>query len=358
MRPDRTYIIAEAGVNHNGSLDMAKQLIEVAAQAGADAVKFQTFKAEQLVGRSAPKAEYQARTTDPAESQFEMIRKLELGETAHTALIRHCEECGISFLSTPFDEESVALLTDRLKLSRIKIPSGEITNAPLILKIAQSGIPIILSTGMSTLDEIREALGVIAFGYMRGTGPSLPSFAAAYNTTKGQEVLRGNVTLLHCTTEYPTPTAEINLKAMDTMREAFGLPVGFSDHSEGITAAIAAVARGAVLIEKHFTLDRALPGPDHRASLEPEALGAMVRAIRDVELMLGSGLKEPSRSERKNMAIARKSLVAACPIVSGELFTMENVTAKRPGNGVSPMQYWDVTGTVARKAYEKDELIP
>lgn len=358
MSTDHTYIIAEAGVNHNGSLDMAKRLVEVAAQTGADAVKFQTFKAERLVSRTAPKAEYQTRTTDAAESQLEMIRKLELDEAAHAALFEHCDKCGIAFLSTPFDEESVALLTGRLQLSRIKIPSGEITNAPLILCIAQTGIPIILSTGMSTLDEIQDALGIIAFGYMGCSGPSLSAFNAAYNTPEGQATLREKVTLLHCTTEYPAPSAEINLKAMDTMREAFGLPVGFSDHSQGITAAIAAVARGAVLVEKHFTLDRTLPGPDHKASLEPEALETMIKAIRDVELMLGTGLKEPSPSERKNMAIARKSLVAACPIASGELFTVENITAKRPGNGVSPMRYWEVTGTAARKAYEKDEQIP
>lgn len=354
----KTFIIAEAGVNHNGSLDMAKKLIEVAAEAGADAVKFQTFKADRLVSKSAPKAEYQTRTTDATESQFEMIRKLELDEEAHTALIEHCGRCGIEFLSTPFDEESVTLLTDRLKLSRIKIPSGEITNAPLILKIALTGTPIILSTGMSTLDEIQDALGVIAFGYTGCSGPSLAAFGAAYNTPEGKAMLRDKVTLLHCTTEYPAPSAEVNLKAMDTMRGAFGLPVGFSDHSEGITAAVAAVARGAVLIEKHFTLDMTLPGPDHKASLEPDALKAMIQAIREVELLLGTGLKEPSPSEHKNMAIARKSLVAACPIAPGEMFTTGNITAKRPGSGISPMRYWEIAGTVARKAYEKDELIP
>lgn len=357
MQPSKTYIIAEAGVNHNGSLKMAKELVEVAADAGADAVKFQTFKADRLVSSSAPKAEYQNRTTDVSESQQEMIRKLELSESDHVSLIEHCRKSGIEFLSTPFDEESVRLLADECKLSRIKIPSGEITNGPLILNVAQTGMPVILSTGMSTLGEIEDALGALAFGYLGLENPSFKAFRSAYCSTEGQIILQHKVTLLHCTTEYPAPFSEVNLRAMDTMRLAFGLPVGFSDHTEGISVPIAAVARGAVLIEKHFTLDRSLPGPDHKASLEPAELKQMVWSIREVELALGNGLKMPSASENKNILVARKSLVATCPIASGQIFSAQNLGAKRPGGGLSPMQYWDLLGREAKATYGVDEAI-
>ncbi|NTV49359.1 MAG: N-acetylneuraminate synthase [Geobacteraceae bacterium] len=357
MQAHHTYIIAEAGVNHNGSLDMAKKLVEVAAEAGADAVKFQTFKADKLVSRLAPKAEYQARTTASDESQHEMIRKLELDEHAHETLIEHCKVCSIEFLSTPFDLESVDLLARRFDLPIIKIPSGDITNAPLLLKIAQTGKPVILSTGMCTLGEVEDALGVLAFGYLGSSKPSISAFRAAYCSAQGQSVLQNRVTLLHCTTEYPAPFEDVNLKVMDTLRSAFGLPVGYSDHSEGITVPIAAVARGAVVIEKHFTLDSNLPGPDHKASLEPAELKQMVAAIRIVEQALGSGRKYPTPSELKNINVARKSLVAARSITSGELFTAESISVKRPGNGLSPMHNWEMSGRTSSKNYGVDEVI-
>ncbi|AMV71854.1 N-acetylneuraminate synthase [Desulfuromonas carbonis] len=357
MKARHTYIIAEAGVNHNGSLEMAKKLVEVAADAGADAVKFQTFKANKLVSSLAPKAEYQTRTTGSDESQFEMIRKLELDDHAHEALIAHCKICNIEFLSTPFDLESVDLLAGRFDLPCIKIPSGEITNAPLLLKIARTGKPVILSTGMSTLGEVEDALGVLAFGFLSKSGPSIAAFRAAYCSAQGQALLLDKVTLLHCTTEYPAPLEDVNLQVMDTLKSAFGLPVGYSDHTEGIAVPIAAVDRGAVVIEKHFTLDRSLPGPDHKASLEPAELRQMVRSIRDVEQALGTGTKHPTPSELKNMAVARKSLVAACTIRSGEPFTAENLAVKRPGNGLSPMHQWELLGRKAGKDFAVDEAI-
>lgn len=353
-----TYIIAEAGVNHNGSLDVAIQLIDKAAEAGADAVKFQTFKAEKLVSRTAPKAEYQTKTTDSTESQFEMIKRLELDKTSHKLLIEHCLMREIHFLSTPFDVDSVELLAYTFNLPRLKIPSGEITNALLLLKVTLAGRPVILSTGMSTLGEIETALSILAFGYTQPEQkPSLAVFEKAYCSESGQQALRENVVLLHCTTEYPAPFTDINLRAMDTLRDAFGLPVGFSDHSSGIAIPIAAVARGAVVIEKHFTLDRNLPGPDHKASLEPEELKAMVQSIRQVEAALGSPLKAPAPSELKNKPVARRSLVAARDILKGEVFTEKNLTAKRPGNGISPIYYWDLLGKAADRDYKQDETV-
>jgi len=355
----KTFIIAEAGVNHNGSLELAKQLVDVAVQAGADAVKFQTFRAEKVVSSSAPKAAYQCRTTEENESQLEMLRKLELSEDQHSELITYCQQKGIQFLSTPFDEISVDLLVRKFDLPLIKIPSGEITNGPFLLFIARTGKPVILSTGMSTLGEVETALGVLAFGYTQPhTKPSLAAFQAAYASAEGQQALRQKVTLLHCTTEYPAPFEDVNLSAMDTLRAAFGLSVGYSDHTPGIAVPIAAVARGAVVIEKHFTLDRHLPGPDHRASLEPVELKQMVEAIRQVEQALGSGLKIPAASEKKkNTLVVRRSLVAACPIKKGEQFTRENIAAKRPGDGCSPMLFWDYIGKWAVKDYLPDEQI-
>lgn len=356
--PNSVYVIAEAGVNHNGSLDMAVQLIDVAAAAGADAVKFQTFRAENIISRYAPKARYQAAATDPAESQLEMVKKLELDENAHSLLVNHCRARGIEFISTPFDMESVDLLAERLGIPRLKLPSGEITNAPLLLKAACTGKPVILSTGMSTLGEIETALGVLAFGYIFPNGnPSLTAFAEAYWSTEGQKVLREKVVLLHCTTEYPTPFSDVNLRVLDTLKAAFGLPVGFSDHTPGISIPIAAAARGAVIIEKHFTLDRNLPGPDHKASLEPGELMAMVESIRQVEKALGSPIKAPAPSELKNMHVARKSIVAANPISKGELFTEENLSLKRPGGGLSPVYYWDLLGRAADRDYIEDEMV-
>lgn len=354
-----TFIIAEAGVNHNGSIEMAEKLIDVAAEAGADAVKFQTFRAGELVSRSAPKAEYQIRTTTADESQLEMIRKLELSEAMHEALIAHARTRHIKFLSTPFDLPSLHLLAGRFGLDTIKISSGEIISAPFLLEIAQIGRKVILSTGMSTLDEVRSALGVLAFGYTAAAGekPGRDVFEAAFSGAAGRTALREKVAILHCTTEYPAPYAEVNLKAMDTLRETFGLPVGLSDHTRGIQIPVAAVARGASIVEKHFTLDRRLPGPDHAASLEPAELAEMVSAIRCVESALGDGVKRPTESERKNRVVARKSLVAARVIRAGELFNMENLTLKRPGDGVSPYDYWDYLGRPASRNYEPDEGI-
>lgn len=357
MSVNHTYIIAEAGVNHNGSLEMARQLVMVAAAAGADAVKFQTFKTDALVSRSAPKADYQSRTTDAEESQHEMIRKLELDIHAHEVLLEQCRLSGIEFLSTPFDLESVDLLTSRFDLRCIKIPSGDITNAPLLLRIARTGKPVILSTGMSTLGEIEDALGVLAYGYLGGTAPSMSAFSAAYCSSEGAAIIREKVKLLHCTTEYPAPLEDVNLRVMDTLQRAFDLPVGYSDHTQGIAVPIAAVARGAVVIEKHFTLDCNLPGPDHKASLEPDELKQMVDAIRQVEQSLGSGRKQPTPSELKNMSVARKSLVASCDIAVNELFTVDNLTVKRPGSGMSPLGYWGLIGSKAVRAFTEDEMI-
>lgn len=352
------YIIAEAGVNHNGSLDMARQLVAAAAKAGADAVKFQTFKAERGISRMAPKAEYQLKTTSDGESQLSMVKKLELDEAAHRVLMEDCKKNGIHFLSTPFDLESVDLLVRKFNLPRLKIPSGELTHAQYLLKIARTGKPVIVSTGMCRLDEVGEALGILAFGYLEATqAPSLAACQRAYSSGPGRRVLREKVTLLHCTTEYPCPMNEVNLRAMNTLATTFGLPIGLSDHSQGIVAPIAAVAMGAVMIEKHFTLDRSLPGPDHKASLTPQELAEMVRSIRDVQLALGDGNKAPTASEFKNQAIARKSLVAATIISKGETFTESNVTAKRPGTGISPLRYWECLGKVARRDIMEDELL-
>ena len=354
----RTFIVAEAGVNHNGSLEMARRLVEVAAEAGADAVKFQTFTAEKVVTAAAPKADYQRATTESGESQLEMIRKLELDNEAFRALAEHAAARGIEFMSTPFDIDAVGFLADTIGVKRLKLPSGEITNGPLLLAAARTGKPIILSTGMSTLDDVRAALAILAFGYARPDDvPSRAAFEAARESVEGQSALREKVVLLHCTTEYPAPFAEVNLRAMDTMAQTFGLPVGYSDHTLGIEVAVAVVARGAVVVEKHFTLDRGLPGPDHAASLEPDELTAMVREIRNVEAALGSPVKAPTPSEAKNMAIARRSLVAARDIHTGETFDAASLTAKRPGTGVSPMAYWDVVGRVARRDFRRDEMI-
>lgn len=354
----RVLVIAEAGVNHNGSLARARELVDAARAAGADAVKFQSFRAELLVSRSSPKAAYQQSGTPAGESQLEMLRRLELGEDEHRALIDHCAGVGIRFLSSPFDLPSLDLLVGRLGVSWVKIASGQITNAPLLLAAARARVPVILSTGMSTLEDVEAALGVLAFGYgPAGESPSRAAFLRALARPKGREHLADRVTLLHCTTEYPAPFAEVNLRAMDTMREAFALPVGLSDHTPGIAIPLAAVARGATVIEKHFTLDRGLPGPDHKASLEPGELKAMVEGIRQVEVALGDGRKVPAASELGNRAVARQSLVAAAAIKCGERFNEANLGFKRPGTGVSPLFYWDVLGTAATRDYAPDETI-
>jgi N-acetylneuraminate synthase len=349
-----TYVIGEAGVNHNGSLDLALKLVDAAVAAGADAVKFQTFKAASLTSRHAPKAAYQDRAVGAESSQLEMIRKLELGAEEHRRIHEHCAKRGITFLSTPFDVASLAFLVD-LGVPRIKASSGDLTNLPLLRAIGATRLPCILSTGMATLADVEGALGAVASGAL-STGETVP-WSAALRRDDGQRYLADNVVLLHCTTEYPAPLAEVNLRAMDTLASAFGLPVGYSDHTEGITIPVAAVARGAVLIEKHFTLDRTMEGPDHAASLEPGELRAMVRAIRDVELSLGSGRKVPSPSEAANARAARRSLVAGRSIAKGETFTSENLVAKRPGTGISPMRYDECIGKVADRDYDEDEVI-
>jgi len=330
-----TFIIAEAGVNHNGSTELAKELVTVAAEAGADAVKFQTFKAEKSVSNSAPKAEYQKQTTGSGESQFDMIKKLELDVSAHQDLIEHCKKRDILFLSTPFDHESIELLNS-LNLPVFKIPSGEITNLPYLRRIGRLRKPVILSSGMATLGEIEFALDIL--------------------TKEGLQLQ--NITVLHCNTEYPTPMEDVNLKAMQTIAAAFpGIRVGYSDHTLGIEIPVAAAAMGATVIEKHFTLDRNMEGPDHRASLEPDELKAMVKAIRNVEKAMGDGWKKPSPSERKNMSVARKSIVAAKAICKGEILTEENLAVKRPGNGISPVLWDEVIGKRAVRNFQEDELI-
>lgn len=330
----KTLVIAEAGVNHNGNLGMAKQLIAAAAAAGADLVKFQTFVASKLVAPHAPKAQYQKSNTDGAESQLEMVRKLELSRADHEALVAECDRCGIGFFSTAFDVDSLEMLME-LKLDRVKIPSGEITNLPFLRRVARSGMPVILSTGMATLGDIEAAVDALE---LAGTA-------------------RSRITILHCNTEYPTPFLDVNLRAMQSLREAFGVQIGYSDHTAGIEVPIAAVALGATVIEKHFTLDRQLPGPDHQASLEPHELKAMVSAIRNIELALGDGIKRPTPSESKNRAIARKSLVAARQIRAGEVFGETNVTTKRPGTGISPMRWDEIMGRHAPRDFEVDELL-
>jgi N,N'-diacetyllegionaminate synthase len=331
---NKVFIIAEAGVNHNGSIDLAKKLIDVASDSGADAVKFQTFKAERLVSKSADKADYQKKTTDAKESQFDMIKKLELDLDTHKELISYCKTKNIMFLSTPFDQDSIKLLDD-LGLEIFKIPSGEITNLPYLRDIGKLGKKIILSTGMSDIGEIEDALDILID-----------------SGTKKE-----NITILHANTMYPTPMEDVNLKAMQTIGNTFDITFGYSDHTLGIEVDIAAVAMGAGVIEKHFTLDKMMEGPDHKASLEPNELKAMVEAIRNIEIALGSGIKKPSKSEMPNMQIARKSIVANVNIKKGEIFTQKNITIKRPGNGINPMRWDDIIGTIAQKDYEIDELI-
>ncbi|AZV99710.1 TPA: N-acetylneuraminate synthase [Escherichia coli] len=354
-----TLIIAEAGVNHNGDEKLAFELVDAAYKAGADIVKFQTFKAKNLVTEQAKQADYQVANTQRQESQLAMLSRLELSWEAHHALVKHCEALGIEFLSTAFDSESLDFLVNDLGIKRLKLPSGELTNAPLVLEHARTGCDIIVSTGMATLSEIEAALGVIAFGYIssKDEKPCIEAFERAYATREGQKLLKEKVTILHCTTEYPAPMGEINLRAMDSLREAFDLPAGYSDHSEGITIPVAAVARGAVIIEKHFTLDKNMEGPDHKASLEPDELAAMVKAIRQIEIALGNKVKAPTVSEIKNKSVARKSLVAAQKIRAGETFTASNVTIKRPGNGMSPYSYWDILEKISTKEYLPGDLI-
>ena len=329
---DKVFIIAEAGVNHNGDLTLAKRLVDVASEAKVDAIKFQTFKSEELVSIHAQKAAYQKKATNKDETQLEMLKRLELSEEDYKELISYCVQKKILFLSTPFDLPSIRFL-ESTGIEIYKIPSGEITNLPYLREIGRLQKKIILSTGMSTIDEIAECIQVL---YNQGSK---------------------DITLLHCSTEYPTPMKDVNLNAMLTLRNKFQLQVGYSDHTLGIEVPIAAVALGAKVIEKHITLDKTMEGPDHKASLEPQELKAMVVAIRNIEMALGNGEKVPSPSEIKNMAVARKSIVAAKPIKLGERFTEENLTVKRPGIGICPMKWDEVIGGKSKKNYEKDELI-
>lgn len=354
---DRTFFIAEAGVNHNGSLALALQLVDVAAAAKADAVKFQTFKATKLVTAKAAKAAYQVANTKESGGQLAMLQRLELTESDHHALVQHCKLRGIQFMSTAFDAESLAFLAT-LGMPVLKVPSGDITCAPLLLQAARLHMPLIVSTGMSTLADIEGALGVIAFGLTSDSEPAgRADFLAAYCNAEGRQALVQHVTLLHCVTQYPAPPEAVNLRAMDTMAAAFGLPVGYSDHTLGIEVSLAAVARGATIIEKHFTLDRALPGPDHAASLEPGELAQLISGIRNIEKALGSTVKSPAAQEMGNRPVARRSLVAARPIRQGELLTADALTTKRPGSGISPMDFWGLLGRPALRDFNTDDLI-
>jgi N,N'-diacetyllegionaminate synthase len=328
----KVFIIAEAGVNHNGDIGMAKKLIAAAKEAGADAVKFQTFKSDKAISKFAGKAEYQKDTTGGNETQLDMVRKLELPYDDFIELKKYCDESGIIFMSTPFDSDSINFL-DRLNLSIFKIPSGEITNLPYLIQVGRLKKKVILSTGMSTLSEINDAIKVL-----KDNGTY-------------------DITVLHCNTEYPTPYKDVNLKAMLTIKKVFDLEVGYSDHTLGIEVPIAAAAMGAAVIEKHFTLDNNMEGPDHKASLEPDQLKHMVTAIRNIEKSMGNGIKEPSQSEGKNIVIVRKSIIAKKNIVKGEIYTEENLTVKRPGNGISPMRWFEVLGQAAKRDFEEDELI-
>ena len=329
---NKTLIIAEAGVNHNGNIKLAKQMVDKAVGLGVDIIKFQTFVSKNIAAKSAKKAEYQKKQTDSSESQLEMLSRLELSFENFVELEKYCDKRGIEFLSTAFDLESIDFLSS-LDMKRWKIPSGEITNLPYLMKIAKLNKPIILSTGMSTMKDIKDALTVL-----RDNGAN-------------------DITVLHCTTEYPTPYEDVNLNAMNTIKNEFNVPIGYSDHTKGIEIPIAAVAMGATVIEKHFTLDKNMDGPDHKASLEPDELKAMVSAIRNIEIALGTGEKKPAASEKKNMLVARKSIIAKHNIKKGEVLSEESLTVKRPGNGISPMRWFEVIGKTATKGYEEDELI-
>lgn len=329
---EKVYIIAEAGDNHNGDFNTALKLVDVAKRAGADCVKFQTFVTEEIISKYAEMAEYQKKNTGKEESQFEMVKRIELSFDEFRKIKEYCDRVGIQFLSTPFDLKSVDFLNE-LGVPFFKIPSGEITNYPYLIKIAHTGKPVVMSTGMCEPDEILAAINVL------------------------EKNGSGEITLLHCNTEYPTPLKDVNLYAMRTMKKMFGKKVGYSDHTKGIEVPVAAVALGACVIEKHFTLDKNMPGPDHKASLEPDELGRMVKNIRNIEIALGDGVKRVSESERKNIAIARKSIVARRNIQEGEILTEENLAVKRPGTGINPMQWMEVLGTRAVRDFKEDELI-
>lgn len=351
-------IIAEAGVNHNGDEDRAMEMVDCAADAGADFIKFQTFIPEEVISIHSPKAEYQRQTTGDDDSQLEMVRKLALSHESHGRLLERCGQLGIGFLSTPFDIASLHFLTGTLGLETIKIPSGELTTGPLLLAAARTGANIILSTGMANIREIETALLLLSFGYASPQGtPDIDQLSMQKFGMPQREILAHRVTILHCTTEYPAPFADLNLNAMTTMRDEFGLATGLSDHSEGILAGVAAAAMGASVIEKHFTLDRDLPGPDHQASLAPDQLVELIAAIRTVEIMLGGSEKRITPSEMANLPIVRKSIVAARSIKMGTILGEDDIATKRPGTGITPMQYWNLLGKTATRDYAPDEIL-
>lgn len=351
-------IIAEAGVNHNGELSLAFELIDIAQEAGADFIKFQTFKTDKLTTENAKKADYQVSNTKNNSSQYEMLKKLELSEQNFFDLKEYAKKKNIKLLSTAFDEDSLEFLVNKLELNTLKIASGELTNAPFILSHAKKKKKLIVSTGMSGLKEIEEALGVIAFGLLGlNETPNEQAFKYAYISEEGQQLLKKHVTLLHCTSEYPAPFQDINLNAIKTLRNTFGLPVGYSDHTSGIAISTAAVACGATVIEKHITLDKTMEGPDHAASLEPQELKDLVEAARAVEIAMGDGIKIPRPSEIKNQAICQKSIVAEKTIQIGEKFTNDNIAIKRPGDGMKPSSYWQVLGAASKKEYKAGDLI-
>lgn len=357
MNARHVYVIAEAGVNHNGERDLAFQLVDVAAAAGADAVKFQTFDARRLASGSAPKADYQKASTDAAESQLDMLRKLELPVEWHVELQAHARKQGIEFLSTAFDAESLAFLAG-LGLPLFKVPSGELTNAPLLWQFARTGKPLVVSTGMATLSEVEQGLAIIAHALACEQEPrSMEEVWRAWSEHAQRQRLRGHVTLLHCTSQYPTPASEVNLLAMDTLAGAFGLEVGYSDHTEGTLIPAAAVARGARIIEKHFTTDRRLPGPDHPASLEPAELAQMVRDIRALEVALGNGIKAPQASEWDTRSAARQQVVARRDIAAGETFRREDLGTARCGRGLPPTVLWELVGGKSRRSFAAGEAI-
>jgi len=355
----KTYIIAEIGVNHNGSFDTAKKLIEKAANAHADAVKFQIFDPELLVHKSTPQANYQSKNTGVVESQLEMLKKLTLTEKEHIELKRYSTHLNLDYLASPFDHTSLDFLIIILEAKRIKIASGELTNAPMLLKAAQNRLKIILSTGMATMDEIRTALSVCAYGYLNSGTSNIKcnDFETAYQSEEGQYALEKNVVLLQCTTAYPCPMDSVNLNTMDSFASRFRIPIGFSDHTMGINIALAAVAKNAVLIEKHFTLDRSQAGPDHAASLEPHELNKLVEGIREIELALGNGIKLPSLIEQNNKTVIRKHIVATKNIEKGERFSDDNIACKRVEKGLDPIKYWDLLNVTASHQYLAGEAI-
>ncbi len=356
----KIYVIAEAGVNHNGDKDIALKLIDKGVAAGADAIKFQIFKAENLATVNAEKALYQIKTSKTKQTQKQMLKSLEFPFETYFELKKYCENLNTDFLITAFDHESLEFIINKLKVKKLKIPSGEITNGPFILQHARSGLDIILSTGMADIVEIEKALSIIAYGYLnidKKNNINTDDFDKAYKSIDGQKKLRSKVTLLHCTTEYPAPLDELNLNAIKSLSKRFKLKTGYSDHSNGIIASVIASTLNISIIEKHFTLDKNMNGPDHKASLEPQELKLMIDSIRSTENIMGDGEKKISKSELKNLHIARKSIVAIKDIKKGEKFTEKNISFKRPGSGISPMKYWDIINEISKKEYKKDELI-